>query len=89
MSVTASADDENMKTSEGTRKIIEGGYTILASYGLTVIISKAAGGGECMPIFINNNIIRRNDKESPPLHHVSRNTILVYISCKSIMKVRG
>jgi hypothetical protein len=33
MSVTASADDENMKTSEDTRKIIEGGYTILASYG--------------------------------------------------------
>jgi hypothetical protein len=33
MSVIALADDENMKTSEGTRKIIEGGYTILASYG--------------------------------------------------------
>ena len=64
MSIIALTDDENMKTSEGTRKIIEGGYTILASYGFDGNYPKP-GGGECMPIFINNNMIRKSDRENP------------------------
>jgi hypothetical protein len=64
MSVIAIADDENMKTSEGTRKIIEGGYTILASYGFDGNYFKSRWR-RMHTHFHYNNMIRKNDRENP------------------------